>query len=153
MSEREPEGRVRRRRAMMSGLIGEPWLCRALLALVAVQLGLVTWTGAGWPCPSRALAAWPCPGCGLSRAGVALLKGELGRAAELHALIFPGALLGALIGLGAALPAAARGRLSAVVRRWEGGSAGALAIPLGALAYYGVRLWLGGGRIVALDGS
>lgn len=39
-------------------------------------------------CPFAGLLGWPCPGCGLSRAGLALLHGEFAAAWRLHPLIY-----------------------------------------------------------------
>jgi hypothetical protein len=38
-------------------------------------------------CPTAALLGVPCPGCGLTRATLALLHGELGQALHLHPLV------------------------------------------------------------------
>jgi hypothetical protein len=39
-------------------------------------------------CPVAGLLGIPCPGCGMSRAGVALLRGQFSLAWQLHPLIF-----------------------------------------------------------------
>lgn len=36
------------------------------------------------PCPARLLTGHPCPGCGMTRASVALLRGDLAGAWRLH---------------------------------------------------------------------
>lgn len=44
-------------------------------------------------CPFAILTGFPCPGCGLTRAGFCLLRGQFSAAWELHPLIYPWALL------------------------------------------------------------
>jgi Protein of unknown function (DUF2752) len=39
-------------------------------------------------CPMNTVLGIPCPGCGLTRASLALLHGEIGVAAALHPLVF-----------------------------------------------------------------
>lgn len=40
-------------------------------------------------CPSAILFGFPCPACGLTRAGLLLLRGDLAGAFEMHPAIFP----------------------------------------------------------------
>jgi hypothetical protein len=55
-------------------------------ALVAV---FVTALALGAPfCPSAGILGIPCPGCGLTRATIALLKGDVKGACSLHPLVF-----------------------------------------------------------------
>lgn len=44
-------------------------------------------------CPFAILTGFSCPGCGLTRAGIHLLKGEFSAALELHPMIFLWVLL------------------------------------------------------------
>lgn len=52
------------------------------LLVVAVAL----WSGLA-ACPNRAMTGVPCPGCGLTRASLALLSGDLAGALHWHPLV------------------------------------------------------------------
>jgi hypothetical protein len=57
----------------------------ARLALIASVPAVLLAAGL-WPCPFAALTGLPCPGCGLTRAALAMLRGDLGAALSLHPL-------------------------------------------------------------------
>jgi hypothetical protein len=59
---------------------------RAFLALAAVVIALSVVFDFPF-CPFAALAGIPCPGCGLGRATLALLRGDLHAALHLHPLV------------------------------------------------------------------
>src|ERR687889_715138 len=81
---------------------------------VAQVLGVAAGVG-GWPCPLKGALGIPCPGCGLTRATVALLRGEFATAFNLHALA-PVLLLGlAALAVAALLPAARRDAFATLV--------------------------------------
>jgi hypothetical protein len=70
------------------------WPRPAVLGAVGLPLaavGLAVWDPArhGGPalCPWRAVTGTSCPGCGLTRAGGALLRGRLDEAVHLHPLV------------------------------------------------------------------
>jgi hypothetical protein len=76
---------------------------RALVAAGLAVLGFV-FAAFGPPfCPTALIFDIPCPGCGLTRATVAMLRGEMGAALHLHPLapilvpLFGGAVALALI--------------------------------------------------------
>ena len=61
---------------------------RALVALGIVGAG-VALVALGPPlCPTAFFLGFPCPGCGLTRATLALLRGDVGWAFHLHPLVF-----------------------------------------------------------------
>jgi hypothetical protein len=72
-------------------------VCGALLFLEMRRHGAVATPGAISSCLFRRLAGIPCPGCGLSRALLALVRGQWGDAGRLHPLAPLVALEGAAI--------------------------------------------------------
>jgi hypothetical protein len=57
--------------------------------LFLVGGGMATLMALGVPlCPFAILTRHPCPGCGLTRASIALLHGDLHAAAHMHPLVF-----------------------------------------------------------------
>lgn len=61
-------------------------------------------------CPFYVTTGVPCPGCGMVRAGLALLQGDVGAAAQLHPLIFVAGPILVLESAALALPAVASWR-------------------------------------------
>jgi hypothetical protein len=71
-----------------AGPVRGTWRRRALNALAvsaflggAVTFGLL-------PCPVALLARVPCPGCGMTRATLALFRGDVSTALHFHPLVF-----------------------------------------------------------------
>lgn len=60
------------------------WFALLLLGLYAIPAQLYFHT----ICPFAILTGYPCPACGLTRAGLCLLRGDLVSAWETHPLIF-----------------------------------------------------------------
>jgi len=56
-----------------------------LSGAVGLQVALVSLRLPGWQCPFFHFTGVPCPGCGLSRATMLLLKGDLAGAIRFHA--------------------------------------------------------------------
>ena len=54
-------------------------------AMAGVQVALVSLSLPGWVCPFFRLTGIPCPGCGLTRAVILLLKGDLQGSLRFHA--------------------------------------------------------------------
>lgn len=86
-----------------------------LLAIVAVaaglQVALVAAGLGGLPCPLASATGVPCPGCGMSRAIVALLRGDWAEMLRLHALAPLLVLAGASAAIVAVLPESRRARV------------------------------------------
>ena len=57
-----------------------------IIALITLTIIIFNFIGVG--CPILFLTGIPCMGCGITRATVALLKGNLNRAFKYHPLIF-----------------------------------------------------------------
>lgn len=122
----------------------------SVCAAAGLQCGL-TWMGlGGWRCPFFQCTGVPCPGCGLTRASLALLRGDVSGAFALH--LFAPVLVVALMLLYAAvvLPEAARGWLLCKVESIERGTGltGFLAISL--ICYWSLRLAFQGEAFVRL---
>lgn len=56
-----------------------------LAGAAGVQIALVSLSLPAWDCPFLRLTGIPCPGCGLSRAVILLLKGDLAGSLRFHA--------------------------------------------------------------------
>lgn len=75
------------------------WLALAMAGLLGVAWALRETGGAGWMpgCYLRKLTGLECPGCGMTRAAVASLHGEFGRAFSLNPVgmvLLPMAMVG-----------------------------------------------------------
>lgn len=69
-------------------LVDRAQLRRAsILFGIAALFGLIVWVRLPF-CPLAAVLGVPCPGCGLTRATLALLSGDLPGAYALHPLVF-----------------------------------------------------------------
>jgi hypothetical protein len=116
------------------------------LALVGLVTPFVAAAIVGLPlCPTAALFDVPCPGCGLTRATLALLQGDLTAAFALHPLVFVLApVYGGALGAGAVAFVRAGGasRLrQGVLRRdaaWWGRT---VSLAAGALIVLVVAVW------------
>lgn len=106
------------RRLLLTSLLASPSLCAWMLGAGAVHVVLAATPLGGWQCPFHQATGWPCPGCGLGRASVLLLRGEVGESLRLHA--FAGLMLVVLGALGAGLwPGRVGAAVRAAVRRIE----------------------------------
>jgi hypothetical protein len=114
--------------SLMADLVSSSRMATALLLAGVLQIALVSLGAPGWPCPFQEALGLPCPGCGLSRASVALLHGDLRSALLIHpfVVLVPAFLI--LVGAGALLPPPLRERVAAGLRRLEA------RVPLGLIA-------------------
>jgi hypothetical protein len=69
----------------------------ALVGAVGFQIALASLSLQGWMCPFFRITGIPCPGCGLSRATMLLLKGDLAGSLRFH--VFAPILLFAILAL------------------------------------------------------
>ena len=122
-----------------------PMLARRSVALVIsvvaiIQTALV-WAGLpAWPCPFAHVLGVACPGCGLSRATIALVRGDWRTALALHA--YAPVLLLALIlfGCAALLPARPRATLAAGVAAIEQRTGLSALLLIGLICYWLARM-------------
>lgn len=112
----------------------------ALTALAAAQLGAVYAGLGGWPCPLRSFAGVPCPGCGLSRAALALARGEWGESLTAHA--FAPVLMPALaaVAVAALLPRRQREAFAGFAERLERRTRASAFLLAAFFLYWSVRL-------------
>ena len=57
----------------------------ALVGAAGLHITLVSLSLPSWECPFFRLTGIPCPGCGLSRASILLLRGEVAESFRFHA--------------------------------------------------------------------
>jgi len=133
----------------LTTLVRDRWLCRILAAfpLPLVMLPLLGWSW--WPCPFHRLTGLPCPGCGMTRAAVALVRGNLTEAMGWHPFILFTALIWLTLAAGAVLPETSRTSLVSrlgVIERWRLSGlllAAFLGFGLGRMIITGWRLYHG----------
>src|SRR5262245_56423689 len=70
---------------IMAALMRSRLAARLIAGAALVQGGLVMVGLPGWQCPLLHGLGIPCPGCGLSRASIALLRGDWQTALRMHA--------------------------------------------------------------------
>jgi hypothetical protein len=137
-------------RAVFASLLEDRKIATGICAAAILHLGCTAFGLSGWPCPLLSAVGVPCPGCGLTRAGLALLRGEFGEAFRLHA--FAPVLLGAFVLLFAAtvLGSKDRQRLSETIRKIEMRTRITTWLLVALLVYWILRLALDGRQFVAL---
>lgn len=124
----------------LAALLRDRRVSLGVTAVAAAQVLCVVTGVGGWPCPLKTALGIPCPGCGLTRASVALLRGEFATAFRLHAFA-PVLLLGVSAFVVAGfLPAARREAFASLVGRVESRTRVAYVVLAGLLVYWSVRL-------------
>ena len=85
-------------------LLRDRRLALIILGVVTILIALLALGLPGWPCPVLQALGIPCPGCGLTRATLLLLHGDVRRSLNYHAFA-PVVLLGlSTMGAAALLP-------------------------------------------------
>jgi hypothetical protein len=125
----------------LASLLRDRRVSLGVAAVAAVQVAAVASGVGGWPCPLKSALGIPCPGCGLTRASVALLRGDFAAAFGLHAFA-PVLLLGlAAFAAAGLLPAARREAFAGAVARFERRTRAAYVLVAAVLLYWSVRLF------------
>lgn len=124
----------------LASLLRHRGVSLGVTALAVAQVAAV-WAGlGGWPCPVKSALGIPCPGCGLTRASIALLRGDFAAAFDLHAFA-PVLVLGsAAFAVAGLLPAARREAFAGAVARFERRTRAAYVLVAAMLLYWSVRL-------------
>ena len=118
----------------LGAVIARPAIAVPAALITVAQVVAVRFGWPAIPCVLHAATGIPCPGCGLSRAGAALLHGDVVAATRWNALWPLAVLVVSLVVAGAVLPATARTQLASAVSWAEsrrGVSAAVLALVLG----------------------
>jgi hypothetical protein len=121
-------------------LLGDRRVALVVTALAAAQLGGVAAGVGGWPCPFLGATGLPCPGCGLTRATLALARGDLGASLSAHA--FAPVLLFSLAAFAVAafLPQRQRESFAGFAERLERRTRASALLLAALLLYWLVRL-------------
>jgi hypothetical protein len=123
-----------------ASLLRDRRVALALTTLAAAQLGAVSAGLGGWPCPLLSVAGVPCPGCGLTRAAVALARGEWVESLAAHA--FAPVLVAALaaVVVAALLPRRQREAFAGYAERLERRTHASAFLLAAFILYWSVRL-------------
>lgn len=122
----------------------------SLCALAGLQAVSVRAGAGGWACPFYGGLGVPCPGCGLTRACVALLRGDVRQALALHLFAAPAAAFALLLAAALTLPGGARHALLSMVEAIERRTRLTQFLLIGMVCYWLVRLALGGQAFAGL---
>jgi hypothetical protein len=71
--------------APVSPLLRDRKFALVVAGTAGIQITLVSLSLPGWECPFFRITGIPCPGCGLTRAVILLLKGDVQASLRLHA--------------------------------------------------------------------
>ena len=71
--------------APVSPLLRDRKFALVVAGTAGVQIALVSLSLPGWECPFFRVTGIPCPGCGLTRAVILLLKGDVSGSLRFHA--------------------------------------------------------------------
>jgi hypothetical protein len=125
---------------MLASLLRDRRVSLGVAAVAAAHVACVAAGVGGWPCPLKGALGIPCPGCGLTRATIALLRGDFAAAFRLHAFA-PLLLLGvAAFAVSGLLPAPQRAAFARLVARAEHSTRAAYVVLAALLLYWSARL-------------
>jgi len=125
---------------ILASILNNRVACALITGATPLQLGLVSVDLPAWQSPSHAVFGLPDPGCGLSRAIVALLRGEWRTSLTFHAFapLFVVAL--SLVAMTAILPRGPRDKLVALVEYLERRTGLTAILLIGLVVYWLARL-------------
>ena len=125
---------------ILASILNNRNACALITGATLLQLGLVSAGLPAWQSPTHAAFGFPDPGCGLSRAIVALLRGDWRTSLTFHAFapLFVVAL--SLIEITTFLPRGLRDKLVALVEALERRTGLTAILLLGVIIYWLARL-------------
>jgi len=123
-----------------ASLLRDRRVALVVTGLAALQIGAVAAGVGGWPCPFKSLTGVPCPGCGLTRAAVALVRGEWGQSLATHAFAPVLFLALAAFAVAAFLPRRQREAFAGVAERLERRTRASAFLLAALLLYWIVRV-------------
>ena len=128
------------RTPIFSNLLLERGMCLGVVGSGVVHLGLSLAGLPSWNCPILAATGVPCPGCGLTRASMALIRGDFLQSLQIHAFapIVMFAML--LTSVTLALPDTKRDVMIEKISRFENASGVATWALFSLMLYWAFRL-------------
>ena len=126
--------------APLAELLRNVQLLRVIIGFLVVQTLLVAAGLPGWPCPLRHGLGIPCPGCGMTRAGVALLQGDWRKSLQYNAFAVVFGLVVVLMCAALFLPARLQESLAQRVAAVERRTGITVLLTVAFLVYWLVRL-------------
>lgn len=126
--------------APLAELLRNTQLLRVIIGFLVIQTFLVAAGLPGWPCPLRHGLGIPCPGCGMTRAGVALLQGDWRKSLQYNAFAIVFALALAFMCAALFLPARLQETLAQRVATIERRTGITVLLTVAFLGYWLVRL-------------
>jgi lysylphosphatidylglycerol synthetase-like protein (DUF2156 family) len=125
---------------IVSKLVRQQRFCQVLLAIACLHFLLVSFNLPSLSCPVRHGLGIPCPGCGITRAIIALVKGDWYGAMEIHAFAPFTLLTMTFIAAGAILPKRQQVQLSYLIAHAEKRTGISLILTLLFVTYWLIRL-------------
>ena len=107
------------RKPILASILRDRTTCAAITAATILQLSLVFAGLPGWHSPIHSFLGIPDPGCGLSRAIVALLRGDWQTSLTYHAFAPLFVIALTLIALASVLPHGTRDKVAAWIEALE----------------------------------
>lgn len=138
------------RRPILAPLLKNRITCAAVTGATILQLSLVMAGLPGWRSPFHSIFGLPDPGCGLSRAIVALLRGDWATSVTFHAFAPLFVIALTLIALSAVLPRWPRDKVAAWVAGLEHRTGLTAILLVGLVVYWLARLLIMGEAFINL---
>lgn len=128
------------RKPILAQLLKSRPTCVAISGAATVHLSLVTAGLPSWRSPVHSIFGLPDPGCGLSRAIIALLRGDWAASLTFHAFAPLFVIALTLIGISTLLPRCPREKVAAWVARLEHRTGLTAILLVGLVVYWLARL-------------